>query len=94
MTPRRLRPRLDAHVIADPERLWTAIDEVICTTLGNGKRRRQIVQLQQRLNDAANANVWQLYLEIEEATNSRFELVLVEVVKWAYTEGRRRSRGR
>lgn len=92
-TPRR-RPRLDAALLADPQRLWAAIDEVIRTMAGNGRRRRQIVRLQQHLNDTIDANGWRIYLDIEEATNARIELMLVEVVRWAFNEGRRRSRGR
>lgn len=94
--PRR-RPRLSSEIVSDAQQLWTAIDEVIRTMPGSGKRRRQILDLQEKLNEVVENEGWAIYLELDETSHARVELILIEITQWAYAEGRlqgvRRRRG-
>lgn len=84
----RSLPRLTAKVVADDDALWEVLNAVVLATPGYPRRRRQVIRQQERLKDVVSEEAWNVFIKIEQLINERNEDVLMNVVRWAFEEGR------
>ena len=82
-------PRLTAQVVNDPDRLASVIDRLFIRDRQYRRHRNVILTRQRVLMDTIDAEQFNLYLDVEAATNERLAWMLSTVAKWAFNEGQR-----
>ena len=90
---RKRAPSLTSEVIADASALADAIPGAL-ETPGLQPYTDEVLRLQARLRDLLlpDEERWKAYLALEEAVNDRVAAESIELVRWAWREGRRVGR--
>lgn len=69
------------------------VDQVFEGNDNYGKQSRKILAAQDRLQGLCEPDAWIAYLEVEQLTSARVDMMLATVARWAFNEGRRSRRG-
>lgn len=87
------RPRLRAEDLPDEDHLYGQIDSLMVADQGYWRHCRRILKLQLAHQAVCPETIFEMHLSIEAAMDERVRHMLVESVRWAWTEGRRSTEG-
>ena len=82
-------PRLDDAIVSDEDSLGAAVDHFIHQNHVAREQLREIVDRQASLRVMVEPAVWQYALQLDELVVARWADLSVELVRWAYGEGRK-----
>lgn len=88
-------PGLSPDDLDDEETLAEVVDEAILKTSQTAPELQRLgdeILLQQEILQAAFPEAWLQYLAVEELATARTAELVVELVRWAFTEGEQHGR--
>jgi hypothetical protein len=85
-------PRLTSRILAAPDRLCRALDELLLASPEHHALSRRIRRKQRQLRRLVEDDAWRTYLQMEEIVNERAAVEIELVVRWAFAAGARSRR--
>lgn len=87
-------PTLDPDIVADDDKLWAAIEDSVLSDRSILRMARKVVLRQRDLRRLIEPAAFDVYLDVEQLSNARYERVIVKLVRWTWAQARRDGAGR